>query len=140
MGILSDFFLADPTPVPSYDGGAEFDASDKCQYTELTALQAGQILAVLRGHKYVADMIREFELVTPDDAEDWTMSVPQDMVDALARVQTERIPPLADQFAQATKEELGWSPDDFATVITELSALARRAIATNKKMYLWNSL
>ena len=85
-------------------------------------------------------MVSEFTLVTPEDAEDWTMSVPQDMVDNLAAIQANQIPDVAAQFANATREELGWSPDDFIPVVTELAALARRAIETNKSMYLWNCL
>jgi len=140
MGILSDFFIADGSTVPNYDGGEEFDTTDKCQFKGLSPLQGGQFLAVLRGQEYVVDMVSEFKLVTLEDAEDWTMSVPQDMVDKLATIQNDQISDIAAQFANATREELGWSPDDFIPVVTELVALARRAIETNKSMYLWNCL
>ena len=140
MGLLSDFFIADATPAPNYEAGEAFDDADKCQFKGLTPLQCGQFLAVLRGQEYVVDMVNEFELVTPEDAEDWTMSVPQDMVVALAKIQPGQIPALAAKFAEATTEELGWSPGDFVPIITDLSALARRAVANNKTMYLWNCL
>ena len=140
MGILSDFFISDSSPIPNYDGGEGFDDADKCQFKWLSPLQCGQFLAVLRGQDYSVDMIREFKLVTPEDADDWTMSVPQDMVYALARLEPKEIPFLAVKFADATAEELGWSADDFVPIITELSALARRAVEKSKTMYLWNSL
>lgn len=140
MGMLSDFFIADASPVPNYDGGQAFAASDKCEFKWLTPLQAAQFLAVLRGRPYVVDLINEFKLLTPEDADDWTMSVPQDMVDAFAQVESAQIPALAAKFAEATIEELGWPREDFVPIISGLSALARRAIAMNKKMYLWNSL
>ncbi|MFO0821507.1 MAG: hypothetical protein U1A77_26420 [Pirellulales bacterium] len=110
------------------------------QFKGLSPLQGGQFLAVLRGKEYVVDMVGEFKLVTPEDAEDWTMSVPQDMVDKLATLQADQIPNIAAQFANATSEELGWSADEFLPVVTQLSALARRAVDTNKSMYLWNCL
>jgi hypothetical protein len=140
MGLLSDFFLAEESPVPNYDGGAGFDAEDKCQFKGLTPLQGAQFLAVLRGQEYSVDMVSEFKLVTPEDADDWTMSVPDDMVATLARIGPDQIPGLAAEFSRATAEELGWSPDDFVPIIADLSALACRAIKTNKKMYLWNGL
>ena len=140
MGLLSDFFIADATPVPSYDGGQGFDNADKCQFKGLTPLQGGQFLAVLRGKKYKVDMVSEFKLVTPEDAEDWTMSVPQDFVTALAKLKPSEIPGLAAKFAKATAEELGWSADDFVPVISDLSGLARRALEAGKTMYLWNCL
>jgi len=140
MGLLSDFFIADASPVPKYDGGEAFEDSDKCQFKGLTPLQGGQFLAVLSGQEYAVDMISEFKLITPEDAEDWTMSVPQDFVTALAKLQPSEIPALAGKFAEATAEELGWSPEDFVPIIRDLSALARRALEKRKGMFLWNCL
>ena len=140
MGLLSDFFIADETRAPDYHAGEAFANADRCQFRNLSPLQAAQFLAVLRGQEYVVEMIREFQLVTPEDAEDWTMTVPHDMVRALAALETPRIPALASQFAVATREELGWAPDDFVPIVMALSALAQRAMATNKRMYLWNCL
>ncbi len=140
MGILRDFFLADASPVPRYECGEAFDDADKCQFKGLTPLQGGQFLAVLRAQEYMGEMISEFKLVTPEDAEDWTMSVPQDFVEALARLQPNEIPTLAGKFAEVTAAELGWSTNDFIPVISDLSRLARRAIEKRKTMYLWNCL
>jgi len=140
MGILSDFFIADASPVPNYQGGEGFDDADKCQFKGLTPLQGGQFLAVLRGQEYAVNMISEFKLVTPEDAEDWTMSVPQDFVNALAKLQPSEIPALAGKFAEATAEELGWSVDDFVPIIRDLSGLARRAVEKRQAMFLWNCL
>jgi hypothetical protein len=138
MGLLSDFFIADETPAPDYQAGEAFDAADKCQFNDLSPLQAAQFLAVLRGRKYLVEMIREFKLVTAEDADDWTMTVPQDMVGALAALETPGIPNMASKFAEATHEELGWSPDEFVPIVLALSVLAQRAVAANKRMYLWN--
>lgn len=140
MGLLSDFFIADATPIPDYDGGESISDTDKCQFKNLSPLQAAQFLAVLRGQEYDVEMIREFELVTSEDADDWTMTVPDDMVTILANIESARIADVASQFAEATREELGWSTEDFVPIVSALSALAKRAIATNKRMYLWNCL
>ena len=88
----------------------------------------------------MVDMASEFKLVTPEEAEDWTMVIPQDMVQALAKLQPSEVPALAVIFAEVTAEELGWSPDDFVPIVRDLSALARRAIENGKTMYLWNCL
>lgn len=140
MGILSDFFIADGSIVPDYQGGEAVDRSDKYQLKGITPLQAAQLLAVLRGQEYVVGMVREFKLVSPEEAEEWTMSVPQDMVHALAQIQGDQTAEIAAQFARATSEELEWSPNDFEPIVRELAALARRAMETGKSMYLWNSL
>jgi hypothetical protein len=140
MGILSDFFIAAASPVPNYRGSEGFDDADKLQLRGLTPLQGAQFLAVIRGQEYALEMINEFRLVTPEDAEDWTMCVPQDFVTALANLPPSAIPILANQFAEATSEELGWSGEDFIPIVRDLSALARRAIENEKMMFLWNCL
>jgi hypothetical protein len=140
MGILCDFFIADGATVPNYDVGQEFDDADKCECKGLTVLEWAQFIAILRGQEYSVDLDSEFQLITPADADNWTMSVPQDMVDRLASLQNNQVAGIAALLATATSEELAWSANDFIPLITELAALARRAIATKKSMFLWNSL
>jgi hypothetical protein len=84
MGILCDFFIADGSIIPNYDLGQEFDNTDKYECKGLTSLECTQLLAILREQEYSVDLISEFKLVTPEDAETWTMFVPQDMVTRLA--------------------------------------------------------
>ncbi len=140
MGILCDFFIADGTMVPNYDVGQEFDDADKYECKGLTSLECAQLLAILRGQEYSVDLNSEFKLVTPEDAETWTMSVPQDMVTRLASIENTQVAEIAALLATATSEELSWSANDFMPIITELAALARRAIETQKSMFLWNCL
>ena len=140
MGILSDFFLADRTATPAYDGGPDFPAEDRCQFKSITSLEAAGILSVLHGSGDRIEMLHAFPLLSPEEADDWTMSVPEDMTTALAALEDSQIPLIAQQCADTTAEELGWSSDDFHDVLKRLRALARRAADTNKSIYLWNSL
>jgi hypothetical protein len=140
MGLLSDFFIADGASVPNYDGGDTFEAADKCQYRRLSTLQAAQFLAVFRGQEFEIEMMDEFELLTPEDAVEWTHSVPQDMVTTLANLEERDFAAIAAKFVDATREELAYSLEDFVLLLRDLSALARRAIANHKRMYLWNCI
>lgn len=140
MGILSDFFIADGPGVPDYQGGQAVPAEDRCQLKSITPLEAAGMLAVLRGDDDCLSLLDEFEVLTPEDAEEWTMSVPSDMVQRLAAIGPSEVSAVAAEFATATIEELGWSQDDFEPVVSELSALAKRAIESGKNMYLWNCL
>lgn len=140
MSILSDFFIADESATPVYDCGSEFPAEDRCQFKYITPLEAAGILSVLRGGGDRIEMLGDFPLLTPQDAEEWTMSVPAEMTSALAVLDDLQIPDIAQQCADVTAEELGWSSEDFEGVIKELCVLARRAIDSGKSMYLWNSL
>jgi hypothetical protein len=140
MGVLSDFFIADEGSFLNYDGGQDFPADDRCQLRSITPLEAAGILSVLRGSGDRIEMIGEFPFLTPEDAEEWKMSVPADMVDALARLDEARLPEVAAACSQLTNEELGWSNNDFQMVLSHLKSLARRAVETNRAMYLWVSL
>lgn len=140
MGILSDFFIADANATPEYGCGPDFPSTDRCQFKYITPLEAAGILSVLRGGGDRIEMLDAFPLLTPEDSEQWTMSVPNDMVTSLAELSDAQIPDIARQCADVTAGELGWSPQDFTDVVKQLSELARLAVETRKSMYLWNSL
>lgn len=139
MGLLCDFFIAEAEPIPNYDG-LEFPSSDRIQLRHISSLQCAQFLAVLRGQKYSVTLLKEFVLLTPQDADEWTMHVPEDMVEKLAQTKNDQISKIAEQFSKATSAELGWSSDDFVPIVSDLCGLARRALESKKKMYLWNSI
>ncbi len=140
MGVLSDFFIADEGSFLKYDGGPDFPADDRCQFQSITPLEAAGMLSVLRGGGDRFEMIGEFAFLTPEDAEEWKISVPVDMVDSLARLNETRLTEVAAACSEITSEELGWSNGDFQIVLSHLSALARRSVETNRSMYLWVSL
>ncbi|MCY2968813.1 MAG: hypothetical protein NT069_35165 [Planctomycetota bacterium] len=140
MGLLSDFFISEGTAVPNYNGGDGLDFADCVKSNDITPLQAAQLLAGIRDIPFGHSMIREFEFLTPEDADDWTMSVPGDMVTSLANLPTGRVVALVERFASETEVELGWSPEDILSFVLELQTLAKRCVASNKSMYLWCSL
>ncbi len=140
MSILSDFFIADDSSTPKYDCGSHFPAEDRCQFKSITTLEAAGILSVIRGGEDCIELLDEFQLLTPQDAEEWIHRVPVDMTSALATLDDSQMPDIAQRCADLTAEELGWSPDDFQDVLYQLRTLARRALDTGKTMYLWNSL
>ncbi len=139
MGLLSSFFIAEEGAVPEYDS-LNFCAEDHCEFKYITTLEAANMLAVLRGENDPIKLLSKFKLLTAQEAEEWTQSVPQEMVNKLAAIQKEEVENIAKSFAEATKEELGWTREDFKPVVCGLSKLARRALETKKAMYLWNSL
>ena len=139
MSVLSDFFIAEKGAVPSYDGGDGFPSEDRCQIGSITPLEAAGIMEVLTGSD-TFEVLDQFTLLTPQDAEDWTMAVPDEMIEALAGLDDSQIPDVAKRCSDITAEELGWSPEDFLSVISPLRDLASRALETNRSMYLWNSM
>jgi hypothetical protein len=140
MSVLSDFIIASGDSVPSYDGISGYPDADRCQFKRITPLEAAGLLEALRGEGDRISMLSEFPLLTPEEAEMWTMGVPEDFVIRLAELDSAGIARVAEQFSRITAEELGWSTEDSISTLTDLTSLARRARAEQKRMYLWNSL
>jgi hypothetical protein len=140
MAILSDFFIAESGSVPDYHGDADFPAVDRCQFKSITPLEAAGVLSVLRGGGDAVELIGEFIVLTPEDAEEWTMSIPDDMVTTLATLAEPHLSEVAQQCSVETADEIGWSQDDFQVVLSQLRDLSVRAGQTGRKIYLWNSL
>ena len=140
MGMLSDFYIAARTDSPEYDCGPDFPAEERCQLRGMTPLESAGILAALRGVEDSVALMDEFELLTPQEAEEWIYLVPQDMVDELAKLEGEKLNKVAQQSSVNNAEELPWAPEDYIELFTKLSALAKRAKVSEKVMYLWVSL
>jgi len=140
MSVLSDFFIADESSSPAYDPSSDFPAEDRCRFKSITPLEAAGILSVLRGGGDSVEMMDEFPLLAPEDAEEWIVSVPHDMPALLRELNDNELVVAARRCADATKEELGWSANDFDGVLRDLRQLSMCATATGKRMYLWNSL
>ena len=140
MSILSDFLIGDDAVAKAYNGVADFPAEDRCQVRHITPLEAAGLLSVFRGGGDRIKMTNEFSLITPQNAEAWTMRIPTDMVTSLAGIEDAKMPEVAKACADVTREELHWSQKDFEQLLRALRNLARRAKANGKQMYLWNSL
>lgn len=140
MSVLSDFIISTGATVPNYDGISEFPDADRCQFKGITPLEAAGLLEALRREGDRISMLSEFPLLTPEEAEVWTMGVAEDFVTRLAELDQAGIATVAERFSQITADELGWPTGDSISMLTQLASLARRARAEQKRMYLWNSL
>ncbi len=140
MGILSDFFILSKGVTPEYNANKDW-GSHRCAYKSITPLEAAAMLKVIR--ESPDDRVKimdEFTLLTPEDAEEWIMTVPDDMMKLLMSANESKIKDWAAECAEITKEELNWNASDFLEIFTCLSKLSKTAFAENMTMYLWNSL
>jgi len=137
MSSLSDFFLAEKNSTPSYNSDSQYP--DKCEFRSLSVLEVAGILAVLNDGDAI-ELLDEFKLLTPEDAEEWLYAIPDEMVQLLSSIQENEIANVAEKCAIETEEEIEWEASDFIPVITELRSLAIKANEQSKGMYFWNSL
>ena len=137
MSSLSDFFLAENDSFPVYNAGVEYP--DKSQFKSLSILEISGILAVLNNGDTI-ELLDNFKLLTPEDAEEWTYAIPNEMVLLLSKIEENQITNVAEKCAIETKEEIEWETNDFIPVITELRSLSLKAREQSKGLYFWNSL
>lgn len=137
MSSLSDFFLAEKNSTPTYNSDSEYP--DKCEFRSLSILEVAGILAVLNDGDAI-ELLDEFKLLTPEDAEEWLHAIPDEMVQLLSSILDNEIPNVAEKCSIETEEEIEWEASDFIPVITELRSLAIKANEQSKGMYFWNSL
>ena len=137
MSSLSDFFLAESNSTPTYNAGSEYP--DKCEFRSLSILEVAGILAVLNDCDAI-ELLDKFKLLTPEDAEEWLYTIPDEMVLHLSSIKENEIPNVAEKCSIETEEEIEWETNDFIPVVTELRSLAIKANEQSKGMYFWNSL
>ncbi len=143
MGILSDFFLADPSDAPRYRPGSpghlEPDASDLAEFKNLMNLQIEILWSILEGKEWdsAAHGLAYLEVGEEDEA--CLFQFPAALVSRIAALNESEISAAAASWA-GTEELLRWEPEHAEEVIRELVRLSRRSLATGKGLFLWCSL
>ena len=139
LPLLSEFYVADEMVADfgMVDGPS---AEDRCDTSRISFLEAAAMLAALRGDDDRSGAMNEFEMVSPQDGEEWTFSVPSEFVDRLRALQDSELEDVAARFSDATAAELSWSAEVFQPVVISLRSLAVRAADSGRRMFLWNGL
>lgn len=140
MSQPTDFFISNEQSVPHYDGIKDYPETDVVRTHGITPLEAAGLLEALRGEGDRIEMLDEFPLLTPEEAEMWTVAVPDDFVTKLAALDENRTTAVAEKFCSITIEELNCSTEDILPLVRELTNLSRRAQHEKMNMYLWMSL
>jgi len=138
MGMLSEFFIAEPRDVAKYDDeDAAFPEADCCRYKHLGVLEVERLCAVLRAIPFES-ALSDFDVVHQESDEGpWTTKIPDDVTALLAQFQESDVAPLALAWSEATKEELGWDASGFGPIVRDLIRLARAANHSGKSLYFW---
>jgi len=141
MSTLIDFFISDPIHVLGYLDHGNYPATDCYQTSGIGPLEvAGIYAAILGTGTGPLELMDEFKLASPEDAEEWIQSIPDEFVRILASSIDAEIPHFANAAAEITAEELAWEASDFEPLLNTLATLSKRAQANDLKMYYWMTL
>lgn len=144
MGVLTDFVVADRE-----DAQRVCDAA--CPSEEFSGLDAkgidpvklGTLYAVLSNTEFDLSFVSGDPLATGGDHGPWVMEVPPDLIQRLAKLDTQGLTAAAAKWAKT--EEFSpkydnWAAEAVHAVLAELAQLCAKAVATNKTVLMWMSL
>src|SRR5579864_4634673 len=144
MGILSDFFIANPSQITEdrfHQGPA--GTFPTVQSKGLTPVEMDELLQSVRSGASTEETAHDdFPLVlTCPGGESWVIACPSELRDALAAASGDDLTRYASQWA--TFEEFEWARDDLSSLVSllqDLAILARVAQTRGESLYLWMSL
>ena len=91
----------------------------------------------MRGIEWDVAAMDDFSiLLGEDDGERVIQGFPDEMTKALEKLSPEQIRDVSVKWAAT--EELACPPDDIRPVVEALTRLARVAVGSNRKLYVWN--
>lgn len=136
MALLSHFYLSTPGEAAKYD--AEPMAFDGVRYPfeRITDVELSILWSILRDEEWDTDLLDHFEMVFEVESGDrLIISVPQEMLDALAALPEDLVQEAAEVWAET--EELDADPAEIRPIVDALITLGRKAKADGKQVYLW---
>lgn len=135
-GCLADFYVATAEDAAAYDDSTE-KFTESAQYKRVSPLELSMLWAIMRGVDWDVSLMDEFSCVfQKDDGERLIHKLPAAMLVDLAELSDERTSVLAPKWAAV--EELRWPSIAAYEVISDLAKLARRAIESDRGVFLWN--
>jgi hypothetical protein len=150
MGVLTVAFVADLTDVPQFEGGPEPHNDELKQLDPLQLAALGQLLfdgsiderdPGSYGPTYDALLGEMHDRMHSYSDEEWAFPVPERLTLALAEVQDDRVPELAETWGRTEEFELDQKgPERGREYLHELRANARVATESGKQLFLWMSL
>jgi hypothetical protein len=145
MGMLSDFFAADPEDAAAYEFALMEEDPDALsqyhakQHKGFTGLEVARLHALLQKQPFSVET-HTFEVISTEDHEGLTEAFPEEFTDALASLEPSSIEALSLKWALDMREEATHDPAFLVTVLQDLTVLAQAAKAEGKSVFLWYSI
>src|SRR5262245_45096499 len=150
MGVLTAAFVADPAELPQFEGGPEPHTDELKQLDPLQLAALGQLLMAgsfdesdpgSYGPTYDALLGEMHDRMYSYTDEEWAFPVPERLSVALAEVEDDRVPQLADTWGRTEEFEADQKgPERGREYLHELRTHARLATDSGKQLFLWMSL
>jgi hypothetical protein len=149
MGVLTQAFVAVPEEVPQFQGGPEPPNDELKQMDPLQLAALGQLLLAgslqesesSYGPTYDALNREMAERMHSYSDEEWAFPVPEQLTTALAEVNDDQLPALAEAWSRIEEFEADQKGAERGVeYLQELRANAIAARDSEKQLFLWMSL
>ena len=136
MGLMSTFFLSGRDGIEELEGEM-LRRFPRVDTRSVTNLDAAGIYCALLGEGDPLGLLDDFQLLSPEESQGpWIFTIPEGMSVRLSELAPEAVTKLAEDCARITSQELAWSAEDFVSLLTGLTALARQGREEGQQMFL----
>lgn len=144
MSLLSDFFIANPIEVQSFDAEkSPLKSFPTIQAKSIEIIKLIQLQRILDGSPF-NDLIKDLDALTIRTVSDdgpWVILVPEIVVNSLAQADEHDLIQYGEAWASTEEWILDHGKtDDVIALIKDIAALARKTKDQEQNMYLWVSL
>jgi hypothetical protein len=136
MGILTDVYIASPQEAVKYDAEPQAFRDVTLSAKGIMDLELSTLWAIYRGEPWDVKFLKEFEhLLSRDGGERLVIALPESLVGYLAQSDGPKIATVAQAWAKT--EEVARYAEYVPKYLEDLVALAKRALSSGKRLYLW---
>ena len=146
MGVIADFFIADPAEAIRYANRIEEPHEGEeialllnpVQFNGITDLEIGTLWAILERSEWDIEKHMPEDIYVEEDGESWLHRFPDELTSLLANSNADGLESASEQWAKT--EEIDCDAADLQPLLKDLQSLARQAISTGQSIYLWGCL
>jgi hypothetical protein len=136
MGILADFYVSRDDEAVKCDTAPD-QFADRAQFKRITSLELSMLWAIMGGIEWDVAVMDDFSLsLGEDEGERVIQGFPDEMTKALEKLSPGQIRDLSVKWAAT--EEMACPPENIRPAVEALVRLARVAVGSNRKLYVWN--
>lgn len=141
MGLFTAFFVARPAEASMFELGAEYPLGESADYSRITTVDLGALLACVRGIDDWESERLDDEFVSIYEESDegpWIFRFPEDLIESLAKMEESAVPVVARGWWELVADQ--FEADDCERIVKDLRRLALNAAQSDKSLFVYIAL
>ena len=140
MGVMTSFFLADPTLISTFNRDfVPLAFQPRIDVTGITTLELSTLLAIVSGQAYEIRIMDQFIPIIEEETGPWLYQIPNTFVTALGQTSETAVQDFAEAWL-ATDELADAHPPAIEDLLIRLRQLGIQATNEHKQLLVWFQL